>query len=99
MRNIREKLLYAIRVEGTFTGLRTRSVPDQEKPYVPLEEAIRGQVVVDFAYADAALVGFWLPPDFANVLANVNVTGFHSHALTEDRTARAATCSTARPLT
>lgn len=77
-----EELLYAIRVEGAFTSLRTRSVPAQEKPYVPLEEALRGQIVFDFAFADATLAGFWFPPDFADV----NVTGFHFHALTKDRT-------------
>ncbi|HSF17521.1 MAG TPA: acetolactate decarboxylase [Vicinamibacteria bacterium] len=77
-----EELLYAIRVDGTFTRLQTRSVPAQEKPYVPLEEALRGQIVFDFAFADATLAGFWFPSDFANV----NVTGFHFHALTKDRT-------------
>jgi acetolactate decarboxylase len=78
-----DELMYAVRVEGSFTFLETRSVPMQEEPYVPLEEALRDQVVFDFTYEDATLAGFWFPPDFANV----NAAGFHFHALTKDRSA------------
>ena len=55
-------------------------MPAQEKPYVPLAEALQQQVVFEFEQVDATLVGFWLPA----VLADVNVAGFHFHAITAD---------------
>jgi acetolactate decarboxylase len=73
----------AIRVTGEFSLLETRSVPAQEEPYVPLEEALLGQVVFDFYHVDANMVGFWMP----EVLDGVNAGGFHFHALTKDETA------------
>lgn len=78
-----QELLYAIKVKGRFTRLTTRSVPAQEKPYVPLAEALQQQVVFEFSNVDATLAGFWLPA----VLNEVNVAGFHFHALTEDASA------------
>ena len=76
-----DELLYAIKVTGRFTALKTRSVPAQEKPYPPLAEVIpQQQVVFDFAEVDATLAGFWLP----SVLSEVNVAGFHFHAIMTD---------------
>jgi len=78
-----DELVYAIKVMGEFSALRTRSVPLQHKPYVPLDVALQQQVSFDFYYVDATLVGFWFPP----VFGNVNASGFHFHALTSDDTA------------
>ena len=75
-----KRLLYAIRVKGHFKRLTTRSVPAQQKPYVPLAQALEQQVIFAFEEVDATLAGFWLPP----VLAKVNVAGFHFHAITAD---------------
>ena len=36
-----QNLFYAIRIEGRFRSMRTRSVPAQQKPYPPLKEATR----------------------------------------------------------
>ena len=76
-------LLYAIKVTGRFATLQTRSVHAQEKPYVPLVEALSEQVVFNFDFVDATLVGFWLP----EVLSELNAAGFHFHALTSDEQA------------
>jgi acetolactate decarboxylase len=78
-----EELVQAIKVTGEFSRLVTRSVPAQEKPYVPLAEALQDQVVFDFYSVEATMVGFWVPP----VLSDVNVSGFHFHALSADETA------------
>ena len=76
-----DQLLYAVKVTGRFTALKTRSVPEQEKPYPPLAEVIpQQQVVFEFAAVDATLAGFWLP----SVLSDVNVAGFHFHAIMTD---------------
>jgi acetolactate decarboxylase len=72
----------AIRVTGRFAKLQTRSVPAQSEPFPPLAEALADQVVFDLFDVDASLVGFWLPA----VLADVNVAGFHFHAITADGT-------------
>jgi acetolactate decarboxylase len=76
-------LLYAIRIAGTFERLETRSVPPQQKPYVPLVDALANQVVFSLTAIDATMVGFWLP----DVLEDVNVAGFHFHAISSDGTA------------
>ena len=78
-----DELPRAVKVTGEFSELVTRSVPAQEKPYVPLEAALKEQVVFDFYYVEARMVGFWIPP----VLGEVNVGGFHFHALTNHNTA------------
>ena len=77
-----EDALYAVKVTGLFSALETRSVPAQEKPYVPLDEALKDEVVFDLYAVEATMAGFWLPA----VLGNVNATGFHFHALTKDET-------------
>lgn len=73
----------AIRVVGHFEELTTRSVPAQAKPYVPLADALQQQVVFGLRDVDATMVGFWVP----EVLDNVNVAGFHFHAITAGATA------------
>jgi len=76
-------LPYAIKVSGIFSELQTRSVPPQEKPYPPLDEALKGQIVFDFHSVEATMAGFWLPA----VLSDINAAGFHFHALTLANTA------------
>ena len=75
-----DQSLFAIKVSGRFTTLKTRSVPVQEKPYVSLIKALEEQVKFNFAEVDATLVGFWLP----EVLNGVNAAGFHFHAIMTD---------------
>jgi acetolactate decarboxylase len=80
---VSDELVYAIKVTGEFSLLVTRSVPPQEKPYVPLEDALQDEVVFHLSYVDARMVGFWVPP----ALGGVNAREFHFHALTNDGTA------------
>jgi acetolactate decarboxylase len=76
-------LFYAVRVDGHFASVTTRSVPRQEKPYPPLAEVARTQPVFHLEDVRGTLAGFRFP-DFARGL---NVPGFHLHFLTEDRRA------------
>lgn len=78
-----DELPQAVKITGEFSELVTRSVPAQVEPYVPLADALKEQVVFDFYYVEARMVGFWIPP----ILGEVNVGGFHFHALTNDNTA------------
>jgi acetolactate decarboxylase len=74
-------LFYAVRVDGHFRTVKTRSVPRQAKPYRHLDEVAKEQPVFDLDDVRGTLVGFRFP-DFTRGL---NVPGFHLHFLTEDR--------------
>ena len=73
----------AVRVDGRFERVRTRSVPRQRKPYPPLVEVVEDQPTFVLHDARGSLVGFRFP-DHARGL---NVPGYHFHFITDDRTA------------
>jgi acetolactate decarboxylase len=74
---------YAVKVEGQFATLVTRSEERQTPPYAPLEEVLQGQIEFQLDDVTATMSGFRLP-DF---MANANAAGYHFHAITEDRQA------------
>ena len=74
---------YALRIDGTFPYVQTRSVPAQDKPYPRLAEAVEDQSVFNLDNVTGSVVGIWAP-DFAR---GVNVPGYHLHFITEDRKA------------
>lgn len=71
----------AIRVDGYFKRVRTRSVPPQERPYPPLKDVAASQPTFDRENVSGTLVGFRCPP----YAAGVNVPGYHLHFLSDDR--------------
>jgi acetolactate decarboxylase len=75
-------IFHAIRIEGTFAYVRTRSVPRQAKPYPRLAEVVKTQPTFEFRNQRGVMVGFWTP-DYA---ASLNAPGYHFHFLTADRT-------------
>lgn len=74
---------YAVRVDGHFNRMKTRSVPRQEPPYPPLLEVVARQSEFNFEQVEGTLVGFWSPP----FVKGVNVPGWHFHFLNTERTA------------
>jgi acetolactate decarboxylase len=76
-------LPYAIRVEGLFTSVKTRSIPRQQKPYPPLAAAAAKQAVFELANVKGVIVAFRYPA----YLAGVNMFGYHCHFITADRRA------------
>lgn len=78
-----ENLFYAIRMDGTFPRVVTRSVPAQEKPYPRLVNVTANQTVFTFENVTGTAVGFWTP----ELAAGINVPGYHLHFITADRTA------------
>jgi acetolactate decarboxylase len=76
-------LPYAIRVEGLFTSVKTRSIPRQQKPYPPLAQAAKKQAVFELANVKGVIVAFRYPA----YLAGVNMPGYHCHFITADRRA------------
>ena len=78
-----KNIFYAIRIDGKFSYVRTRSVPKQEKPYPPLVEVTRNQPEFEFNDTVGTIVGF-RTPEYAN---GINVPGYHLHFINEERTA------------
>ena len=73
----------AIRVDGCFDHVKTRSVPRQHKPYPPLVEIVENQPIFELHDVSGSLVGFRFP-DYTQGL---NVSGYHFHFITADRSA------------
>ena len=74
---------FAIRIDGFFRSVRTRSVPRQEPPYRRLVEVVKTQPIFDLRDVSGTLVGFWFPES----LRHVNVPGYHFHFITNDQSA------------
>lgn len=77
-----DNLFYAVRIDGHFRTIKTRSVRETA-PGVPLVQAAANQVEFDLENLTGTLVGFWTP-EYARTL---NVAGWHLHFLNDDRTA------------
>jgi acetolactate decarboxylase len=75
--------LCAIRIEGRFLDVKTRSVPAQKKPYPPLVKVTPHQSVFQMQDVSGTIVGFWFPP----YARGLNMPGAHLHFLTENRQA------------
>ena len=74
---------HAIRIDGTFSFVKVRSVPRQKPPYPRLVEVVKSQPVFEHKNVEGTMVGFRLP----GYLQGVNVPGYHLHFLTADRKA------------
>ncbi len=74
-------LFYAIRMEGVFAYVKTRSVPKQEN-YRPLADVAKDQPVFEFQNVAGTLAGFFTP----SFMGSVNVPGLHLHFLSTDLT-------------
>jgi len=74
-------LFYAMRIDGAFSYVKTRSVSRQAKPYPPLAEAVKNQSVFEMRNVGGTVVGFYCPP----YVQCLNVPGYHLHFITTDR--------------
>jgi len=74
-----DNMLYAVRVDGTYKRVKTRSVPPQDN-YRPLVEVAREQPEFEYEDVEGTMVGFYTP-DF---LKGVGVPGIHLHFLSGD---------------
>jgi acetolactate decarboxylase len=76
-----KNIFYAIRIEGKFSTVRTRSVPAQSRPYKPLVEIAATQPEFNLENVAGTIVGFRCPP----YVAGINVPGYHLHFLSKDK--------------
>ena len=78
-----KNIFYAIRVDGLFKQVKTRSVSKQQKPYPRLVEALKKQPEFTLNNVRGTLVGFRCPA----YVGGLNVPGYHLHFITKDRSA------------
>jgi len=78
-----KNIFYAFKIEGTFKYVKTRSVPGQNKPYLPLVDIVKDQPIFEFHDVKGTLVGSWFP----GYMNGINVPGYHFHFITEDKKA------------
>ncbi len=78
-----ENLPYCIRISGTFSYVKTRSVPEQQRPYPVLLEVLKEQPIFEFEQITGDIIGFRLP----DYMGEANAAGYHFHFITEDRSA------------
>lgn len=78
-----KNLFYAIRIDGTFPYVKTRSIPKLSKPYPLLKDAAANQSVFEFKDIKGTIVGFYTPES----AEGLNVPGYHLHLITDDKQA------------
>jgi acetolactate decarboxylase len=71
----------AVRIDGRFEIVKARSVPRQEPPYRPLTEVAAEQKVFKLSGVDGTMLGFRFP-EYAE---GIEVSGWHLHIISEDR--------------
>ena len=75
--------LYALKIEGTFRHVKTRSMPKQSPPYRLMADLVKSQPTFEFADVRGTMVGFWSPP----WMKGVALPGWHLHFITADKKA------------
>lgn len=73
--------MVAVRISGTFSVVKTRTVRKQHQPYQRFTEATRDQHEVDLADIEGTLAGFRMP----QWLQGISVAGFHMHFIDVSR--------------
>ncbi len=73
----------AIKMDGVFNYVKTRSVPRQDKPYRPLVEVVENQSIFEFHNIEGTMIGFRT----LDYMKGVNVPGYHIHFINKERTA------------
>jgi len=77
-----DNIFCAIRIDGTFSRVDTRTVPKQQRPYKPMLKAIVRQPVFSFTGCQGLIVGFRSP----QYTQGINVAGYHEHFITAEHT-------------
>jgi len=78
-----KNIFYAFRVKGLFKHVKTRSVPQQSRPYRRLTDVVKDQPVFEFNMVRGSIVGVRFPEYFRGI----NMPGYHMHFITEERNA------------
>ncbi len=71
----------ALRINGDFSRVDTRTVPEQQRPYKPMMEAVKQQPTFHIKNSSGVLIGF-LTPEY---MQGINVAGYHEHFIDQAR--------------
>jgi acetolactate decarboxylase len=75
-------LIQAIRIDGTFSQVKTRTVQKQKPPYPPLTKATANEPIAEFHRLAGTLAGYRMP-DYEQ---GISVAGYHLHFINKPRT-------------
>jgi len=75
-----DNMIYALRIDGSFSRIKTRSVPRQDS-YRPLVEVAREQPEFEYQDIRGTMTGYWTP----SFMEALTVPGYHLHFLSDDR--------------
>lgn len=75
-----DNVFCAIRIDGDFRCVNTRTVPRQSRPYSPMTEAIKAQPVFEFENTQGVVIGYRSP----QYTLGINVAGYHEHFITNN---------------
>lgn len=78
---INNNYFYAIKLHGKFSFIAARTVDAQSKPYKPLIDVLKNQIVFEKNNLEGTLVGFYCPQYFNKI----NVSGYHFHFISDDK--------------
>lgn len=76
-----QNMPYAIRIDGTFSAIKLRSLTKQAPPYPNLLIASKTQGVLELKNIRGSAVGFWFP----HYWEGIGMPGFHLHFASADR--------------
>ena len=79
-KNSKHNSIWAIKIQGHFTSIKTRSVPKQSKPYPPLSEIAKTQPEFEATNINGTLIGFRSP----SFIGGINFPGYHFHFISDD---------------
>jgi acetolactate decarboxylase len=77
-----QNVFCAIRVEGSFSYMKTHALRMQSKPYPPTAEVVKACPQFEMKDVSGTIVGFRSPP----YVRGINDPGYHLHFLSEDKT-------------
>jgi len=77
-----QNVFCAIRVEGTFSYMKTHALQIQSKPYPPTAEVVKACVQREMKNVSGTIVGFRSPP----YVRGIGDPGYHLHFLSDDKT-------------
>ena len=75
-------LIHAIRIEGAFSAVKTRTVRAQTPPYPPMKQATADDPVTEFRGVQGTLAGY-RTPDYEE---RISVAGYHVHFINQPQT-------------
>jgi acetolactate decarboxylase len=77
-----QNVFCAVRVDGTFSKMKTQVLPKQSKPYPPVIDVVKACPHFETEAVSGSIVGVRCPP----YVKGINDPGYHLHFVSDDRT-------------